>query len=166
MAAHLKDDTSAAPHAPARHSPIWRMTFPGELDQPRLARRKLASLLREHPELGDILTVASELCTNAVVHTRSGHQDGTFTVQVTAVGDEFLMVAVTDEGAPTGPRLLTPDQTATNFRGLQLVKGLSRGYGVDGDAERRTVWALFSPLGKAVPGTDGYAGRTIMPGTP
>lgn len=146
MVADLKDGTSAAPADPVQRSLIWRMTFPGRKDQPRLVRHELAGVLREHPDLGDILLATSELCTNAVVHTRSGDPGGTFAVAVTAIGEESLMVAVSDGGASTGPRLLAPKPTQTHFRGLQVVEGLSLKYGVDGGAEGRTVWALFAPL--------------------
>jgi serine/threonine-protein kinase RsbW len=155
MVADLKYHAGAAAPAPAQRSLIWRMTFAGMRDQPSHVRRELASVLRAHPDLDDILMVASELCTNAVVHTRSGHQGGTFSVEVTATGEESLVVAVTDEGAATGPRLLTPAPTDTHFRGLQVVKSLSRDYGVDGDAEGRRVWALFPPLGGPVACADG-----------
>jgi anti-sigma regulatory factor (Ser/Thr protein kinase) len=146
MVADLKEGTSAAPADPVQRSVIWRMTFPGLVDQPGRVREELAVVLRAHPDLGEILLVASELCTNAVVHTRSGGRDGTFSVEVTAIGEESLMIAVTDEGASTGPRLLAPKPTETHFRGLQVVKGLSLDYGVGGDAEGWTVWALFAPL--------------------
>lgn len=154
MTADLEDGTSAAPPGPAECSLVWRMTFPGLKDQPGRVRLELANVLRAHPNLADILLVVSELCTNAVLHTRSGHQGGTFDVEVTAVGGESLMVAVTDKGASTVPRLLTPAPTDTHFRGLQVVEGFSHKYGVNGDTEGRTVWALFAPLGKAVPCPD------------
>lgn len=146
VVADLKDGTSSAPPDRAQRSLIWRMSFPGLHDQPARVRQELTGVLRAHPDLDEIILVASELSTNAVLHTRSGDQGGTFGVEVTAIGEESLMVAVTDEGASTGPRLLAPGPTVTHYRGLQVVKGLSRGYGVDGDAEGRTVWALFAPL--------------------
>jgi hypothetical protein len=92
--------------------------------------------------------------TNAVLHIRSGHQGGTFNMEVTAIGRESLMVAVTDEGGPTGPCLLTPAQADAHFRGLQVVQGLTRLRGGRRHG-RRTVWALFAPLGRGVPCPDG-----------
>jgi len=147
MVTDLKEDTGAATAGPAQRSAIWQMTFPGLEDQPRRVRAELAVVLRAHPDLDEILLVASELCTNAVVHTRSGRQDGTFGVEVTAIGEESLMIAVTDEGASTVPRLRAAKPTEVHFRGLQVVESLSLDYGVGGDAEGRTVWALFAPLG-------------------
>jgi len=158
MVADLKEGSGAASADPVQRSLIWRMTFPGRKDQPGIVRRELAGVLREHPDLAEILLVASELCTNAVVHTRSGDLGGTFDVAVTAIGEESLMVAVTDEGASTGPRLLAPKPTQTHFRGLQVVEGLSLKYGVDGGAEGRTVWALFAPLRQVVPCPTGRTG--------
>ena len=155
MVADLKEGASTARPNPQQRSLVWRMTFPGLKDQPRRVRQELAGVLRAHPELDEILLVTSELCANAVLHTHSGQQGGTFDVEVTTIGEESLMVAVTDEGAATGPRLLAPAPTETHFRGLQVVKGLSRDYGVDGGANGRTVWALFAPLGSVVPCPDG-----------
>jgi serine/threonine-protein kinase RsbW len=146
MVTDLKEDTGAATADPAQRSVIWQMTFPGLEDQPRRVRAELAVVLRAHPDVDDILLAASELCTNAVVHTRSGRQGGTFVVEVTAIGEESLMIAVTDDGASTAPRPRAPKPTETHFRGLQVVDSLSLDYGDYGDAEGRTVWALFAPL--------------------
>src|SRR5580704_9069376 len=146
MVTDLKEDAGAAIADPAQRSVIWQKTFPGLEDQPRRVRAELAVVLRAHPDLDEILLVASELCTNAVVHTRSGGQGGTFGVEVTAIGEEALMIAVTDEGASTVPRLRAAKPTEIHFRGLQVVESLSLAYGDYGDAEGRTVWALFAPL--------------------
>jgi hypothetical protein len=146
MVADLKEGTGAATADPSRRSLIWQGTFPGVEDQPRRVRAELAVVLRAHPDLDEILLVASELCTNAVVHTRSRRQGGTFSVEVTAIGEESLMIAVTDAGAPTVPRVRAPKPTETHFRGLQVVDSLSLAHGDYGDAEGRTVWALFAPL--------------------
>jgi serine/threonine-protein kinase RsbW len=159
MVANLREGASAAPPASRQCSLIWRKTFPGTLDQPGRAREELTSALRASPDLDgillaaldDIKTVTSELCTNAVIHTRSGHQGGTFKVEATAPDRESLLVAVSDGGAPEGPRLLVPALTDTHFRGLHLVMTLSSDCGVYGDAEGRTVWVLFARSGRAVP---------------
>jgi anti-sigma regulatory factor (Ser/Thr protein kinase) len=146
MVADLKEDAGAAAADTAQRSAIWQMTFPGFKNQARRVREELAVVLRAHPNLAEILLVATELCANAVVHTRSGRQGGTFGVEVTAIGEESLMIAVTDEGASTVPRPRAAKPTDTHFRGLQVVESLSLDYGSYGDAEGRTVWALFAPL--------------------
>ena len=56
------------------------------------------------------------------------------------------MIAVTDAGAPTVPRVRAPKPTETHFRGLQVVESLSLAHGDYGDEEGRTVWARFAPL--------------------
>lgn len=151
MVTPLSDGASTALPACGHRSLIWRKTFPGTSDQPGRARRELADALQSSPyltsvllmPLDDIKVVTSELCTNAVIHTRSG-LGGTFKVEVTTVDGRFLMVAVTDDGAQGSPSLGTPDETDTHYRGLQLVNALSSVYGFYGDDEGRTVWAAFT----------------------
>ena len=64
MVTDLKEDTGAATAGPAQRSVIWQKTFPGLEDQPGRVRAELAVVLRAHPDLDEILLVASELCTN------------------------------------------------------------------------------------------------------
>ena len=59
---------------PAR--PVVGRDFPGGTDQVRLARHWIEDLLPPCDPLADIALVASELCTNAIVHTRSGSMAG------------------------------------------------------------------------------------------
>jgi serine/threonine-protein kinase RsbW len=77
-------DRSVAPPAQPRLTPAitWRRVFPGEPQQLALLRYWLASLLPPRPERDDVITVADELASNAIQHTRSG-RGGQFTVSVT-----------------------------------------------------------------------------------
>ena len=60
----------------------WRRVFPGEGSQLGVLRRWLASLLPQCPARDDVTLVASELGTNAIVHTASG-RGGWFAVEIT-----------------------------------------------------------------------------------
>ncbi len=53
---------------------------------------------------------------------------------------ETVRVAVTDGGAPQGPRFVD-DPDGESGRGLALVRGLARSTGVRGDQRSRMVWA-------------------------
>jgi anti-sigma regulatory factor (Ser/Thr protein kinase) len=116
----------------------WQRTFPGELRQLRELRRWIASVLPPRPLRDDVTSVANELASNAICHTRSG-QGGEFIVEITRQG-RLMRVMVTDGGAPGGPRLVDkPD--GDGGRGLVVVNALAMRVGVDGDHHGRAVWA-------------------------
>jgi anti-sigma regulatory factor (Ser/Thr protein kinase) len=119
----------------------WWQVFGGNASEVAAVRRWLATLLPECPARDDVISVATELASNAIVHTASGH-DGMFAVEVTW-HRAMVRVAVADRGAPAGPRVIEdPDGEAG--RGLLLVRGLSARTGVEGDHHGRTVWAEVS----------------------
>lgn len=116
----------------------WRRVFPGEARELAALRRFLAVLLPECSARDDVMCVATELSSNALRHTASGH-GGRFAVEI--VWDAAAVhLAVSDGGAPSGPRVVD-DLRQENGRGLLLVRGLSRSCGVCGDQRGRVVWA-------------------------
>src|SRR5579859_4914964 len=60
----------------------WRRSFPGETCQIRVMRQWLSSLLPDCPARSDVISVGSELATNAIQHTMTG-QGGWFDVELT-----------------------------------------------------------------------------------
>jgi anti-sigma regulatory factor (Ser/Thr protein kinase) len=82
----------------------------------------------------DVLVVASELVTNAVLH---GAGDVTIHVDVDA---SRLRIAVRDAGEDR-VRLRAPRVDDLTGRGLPLVAYLSARWGVDPQVEGKTVWA-------------------------
>jgi histidine kinase-like protein len=133
-------DNDAAPSAQARLAPAanWRRTFPGEPQQLVELRRWIASVLPPRSARDDLTSVADELASNAIRHTRSG-QDGEFTIEITRYGT-LVRVTVADDGAPDGPRLIdNPD--GEGGRGLVVVNALALRAGVHGDHHGRVVWA-------------------------
>ena len=116
----------------------WRREFPGEERQLGVLRRWLATLLPDCPARDDVTLAATELGTNALVHTASGH-GGWFAVQITW-HPAVVRVAVADCGAPGGPRW-AGDPAGEHGRGLLVVQGLSARTGVCGDLRGRLVWA-------------------------
>jgi serine/threonine-protein kinase RsbW len=80
----------------------WARSFPGIPDNVTDARRWVADLLPQCDPLTDLLLLASELCTNAVMHTRSGQADGWFSVAVEWT-PALARVVVGDQGSPSMP---------------------------------------------------------------
>jgi anti-sigma regulatory factor (Ser/Thr protein kinase) len=124
----------------------WRRVFPGEERQLGVIRRWLKALLPESPSRHDLVTVVTELGTNAIRHTASG-RGGWLIVEVTWHGS-VVRVAVADGGGPTGPRVIE-EPAADHGRGLMLVCGLSARVGVCGDHRGRLVWADVLWVGAA-----------------
>jgi hypothetical protein len=119
----------------------WRQVFGGEERQLGAMRRWLASLLPECPARADVLSVANELCSNAIQHTASG-QGAWFAVEVTW-HRSVVQVAVADCGGHAEPRLID-DPSGEHGRGLLLVQGLAIRTGFTGDERGRLVWAQIA----------------------
>ncbi|MCL2581568.1 MAG: ATP-binding protein [Streptosporangiales bacterium] len=104
----------------------------------------LTSLHCPDGALDDILVCASELATNAVLHSHSGNPGEHFDVEIALRAGESIYVAVRDSGGPWArPRAAgTPDEDAECGRGLQVVAALSADTGITGDASGRTAWFL------------------------
>jgi hypothetical protein len=98
----------------------------------------MESLLPECPARNDVISVAAELGSNAVLHTASGN-NGVFAVEVTSYRS-MVRVAVADRGGPAEPQIIE-DPEAEEGRGLLLVRALSVRTGVEGDHRGRTMWA-------------------------
>jgi anti-sigma regulatory factor (Ser/Thr protein kinase) len=127
MAANLP--AAAAP-------PVTARVFAGAAGQVREARRFLAGVLDGCPAADDALLCASELATNAVLHSRSGRPGGCFTVRAARRAGS-VRVEVTDEGGPWGRER---DGDGQSGRGLVIVGQLANRWGRDEGGAGRTVW--------------------------
>src|ERR1700722_622589 len=108
--------------------------FPGRADQVGRARRQVARYLASCPAADDALIVLTELATNAVLHSRSGHDF--FTVRAELTGHHARLV-VEDAGGTWQQ----PDPAGTDGgRGLQIVAAIAEAWGIDGDDRGRAVW--------------------------
>jgi hypothetical protein len=129
----------------------WCRVFPGHQRELSEMRRWLKSLLPECPARDDVISVADELASNAIVHTASG-RGGSFAVEVTWSGP-VVRVAIADCGAPGGPRTVA-DPAGEHGRGLVVVAALSARTGVCGGPAGRLVWAEVPwDAGAAAPGS-------------
>jgi Histidine kinase-like ATPase domain len=117
----------------------WRRVFRGDRQELSALRRWLSSLLPECPARDDVLSVATELGSNAIRHTASGREGGWFAVEITW-HPAAVLIAVADGGAPAEPHVID-DPLGEGGRGLLLVRELSACTGVAGDARGRLVWA-------------------------
>ena len=116
----------------------WRRVFPGEQPQLAVLRRWLNSLLPECGARADVICVATELGTNAVLHTATG-RGGWFAVEITWYGP-VVRVAVADCGGPGEPQVLDYADDE-HGRGLAVVRGLAVRCGFLGDHHGRLAWA-------------------------
>jgi hypothetical protein len=127
-----------APLPVPAHARRWRQVFTGEKRQLGLLRRWLVACLPECPARDDVISVATELGSNAILHTASG-RGGWFAVELTWY-PSVVRVAVADHGGPAEPHVVE-DPDGEHGRGLLLVHGLSARTGVTGGEPGRTVWA-------------------------
>ncbi|MEC4018559.1 ATP-binding protein [Streptomyces sp. H27-D2] len=138
-------EAEATPRAPRTRGPLprspgSRREFPGTPQCVADVRRYLG---RELPAAGcagvvdEAVLLASELATNAVVHTRSGDPLGSFSVELAITG-RTVRVLVHDLGSRRIPQVL--GGTDSGGRGLWLVHALADDWGTSSDATGRTVW--------------------------
>lgn len=91
----------------------------------------------------DAALVATELVTNALLHTRSDSLGADLAFTTTSVGG--LRVCVFDAGGPaTGPSLSSATPGAKSGRGLSIVQKIATEWGVSGDESGRIVWARLT----------------------
>jgi len=87
--------------APASRAPeaiTFERDYRGTIDQAQHVRADLAKVVAGCPISDDLVLLASELSTNAILHSRSGHPDRTFTVRVTLYPGDYAWGEVIDHG--------------------------------------------------------------------
>lgn len=132
---------------PPRPSPCvawWTRRFRGGADQVHEVRRWLADLLPDCSARADVILLASELCTNAIVHSRSGEAGGQFSVDI-EWAPALARVVVGDQGSAKTPAVAARKGDAAPLgesgRGLLLVDDLADDWGTASCPNRRWVWA-------------------------
>ncbi|HUN35123.1 MAG TPA: ATP-binding protein [Trebonia sp.] len=120
----------------------WARDFPGDADQVRAVRHWIEDLLPDCDPQADLLILASELCTNAISHTRSGDDGGRFSVHV-EWAPELARLVIGDQGSPSVPSIgaAPADQGEECGRGLWLVDQLADDWGTARHPAGRVVWA-------------------------
>ena len=116
---------------------------PHERTGVRLARHTFAEQISaagvEDDARDDAMLVLSELVSNAVKHA-APLPSGEITVRW-RVDDEVLHIEITDGGAGTRPRAGVAALSALGGRGLDIVRTVSRHWGVTEGEGSVTVWA-------------------------
>lgn len=117
------------------------VTYPGSTEHVCVVRADLRGLLDGCPMADDVILCASEMAANAALHSHSALPGGQFTVRATVNPGDCAWIEVEDNGGPwIAP---APDPGRGAGRGLDIIRALASGWGIDGDHRTRTVWARF-----------------------
>ncbi|MCD9880699.1 ATP-binding protein [Streptomyces guryensis] len=104
---------------------VWGLTCPGFPEEVGRARRWTRDILRGSPLAEDAELIVSELSANAILHTASGGESGSFHL-VLAVSPQVIALSVTDDGGTgTAPKVEHQDQEAEHGRGLGMVTAIA-----------------------------------------
>lgn len=115
---------------------FWSTVLPPTPASVPLARHFATDALHAlgHDELDEVAALlVSEMATNAVVHAKSPMR-----VSVWCHGGN-PRVEIRDDD-PTLPREVQPDPFATGGRGILLVDGLAKDWGINHNGRGKTVW--------------------------
>jgi anti-sigma regulatory factor (Ser/Thr protein kinase) len=139
----------------AAEAAVTSITYPGIPESVTAARRLVRAILFHSPRVDDMELIAAELITNAIRHTSSGQEGGTFTITISHRPGRARL-DVTDLGTvPWRPASVNGDGMAEYGRGLAIVNALADevGYGVS-DGHNAISWATISWLpGRAAVGS-------------
>ena len=116
----------------------FEQAYPGTADQLHQVRADLTELADGWPFTDELVLLASELATNAILHTRSGHPNGTFTVWATVYPGDYAWVEVIDQGGAW----VADGQDEEHGRGLAIVASVAGddNWGIDGNSASRVAW--------------------------
>jgi len=116
----------------------FESSYPGTADQPHIVRGDLEKLAEQFPMVDELVLLASELATNAILHSRSGDPGRWFTVRAVLYPGDYAWVEVADLGGAWGG----PGRDDEHGRGLSIVAGVAGegNWGIDGDDAARVAW--------------------------
>ncbi|WP_306185736.1 ATP-binding protein [Streptomyces sp. MK5] len=120
---------------------VWGLSCPGFPEEVSRARHWTRDILRGSPLAEDAELIVSELSANAILHTASGREYGSFHLAV-AVSAQVVAVSVTDDGGTaTAPKVEHQDQDAEHGRGLGMVSTIAHRVVVHDSDQGHTVTA-------------------------
>ena len=122
-----------------------------ELDGSPQAARESRDLVRhmlgeDHPVADDAALVASELVSNAVIHTRSGQPGGMLILAVkVSEHPAAVCIRVRDAGTLGAPVLAAPGPGSEHGRGLAIIAALATEWGSEPSGSGRATWCRLTP---------------------
>lgn len=120
------------------------LTVPGRPERVADVRRLVRRALGDASPLAETaVLLASELATNAVLHSASGQPGGSATVLITEIGGG-VRVEVADGGSDLCAPVVRGDIYASEGHGLFLVQSLADQWGYVRDETGTTVWFWLS----------------------
>lgn len=115
------------------------ITYPATAQHISAVRADLRGLLADCPMADDVIVCASELATNATLHSNSRQPGGTFILRAKLSPCDYVWIEVEDNGGTWTAKPCDPERP----HGLDIVRALASDFGIDGDHQSRTVWARF-----------------------
>jgi len=125
--------------ADGRDGSSWEHAFPGTGHQLTLMRAAMLCLLGDCPVADDAVLLMSEMAANAVRHSRSGGEGGTFTARLVDIPGKYVLGVIEDGGSDWSGDLPGSVRQAS---GLQILLALSSDCGTYGGRHKRAVWFL------------------------
>lgn len=120
---------------------VWGLSCPGFPEEISRARRFTRDILHGSPVAEAAELIVSELSTNAILHTASGQDCGTFHLAL-AVTPQAVALSVTDDGGThAAPKIEHQDQDAEHGRGLSMVTALAHRVVIHDTHDGHTVTA-------------------------
>jgi anti-sigma regulatory factor (Ser/Thr protein kinase) len=135
-------DDPGGPPLPGSDTVTAKRTFPGNPCQIARVREFVRLVLGPLPVVDEAVLLASELATNAVIHTASG-QGGVFDVAVRRY-PSAVRVAIHDAGSHQVPTPRPQDHLTEAGRGLALVSLMADSWGHSEVMDGRSVFFELS----------------------
>ena len=142
----------------------WEKAYPGLPATVSRVRRDVRAVLGACPEVvvDNVELVVSELANNAITHSRSGADGGTYTVRISHQATEkvpYVWVEVYDQGSQSWDGIMHPEPT----HGLALIEHFSTWMGSeDGPEGERVVYARLEYRADGTP-LCGTARAPVLP---
>jgi hypothetical protein len=131
----------ALPPASAPAQVLDTFDITGEPAEVPKARHRVAAAVQGHARHDDIVLLASELITNAVVHSDSALPGGKVTIAVSRSSASLVRVEVTDAvSRQRHPQVRKNGIDAETGKGLDMVKQLSMAWGTSSNNAECSVW--------------------------